>query len=1192
MYENAEIFRTTKPLARKLCRVLVKADHKASQEHEDGTAIGSFVRIPQSLAEQVVQGRWNVSGKLFPVTLSLELETGNRTTVPTAFATTDPENVTAPEVTATWNGLVHNREEVEISSSLYQTALSNYTFKNYTCGEVKEFHELTTLSATIWIWSDQNCPVASRIVATVANVEVYASLHASQETVCQLFLRRISHARVGDTICLDLGLSEENQYVDLYIKEVQTPRGATYKALESRNVIFRFVRDSELEIDLEDGSREQRQNDGWENDNAMRIMNIGMRTFAPPWILPLRSSAVNACPKSFQKHEEAVYETIQYQDRALREFQNAFEAILDRSQLTNIETSAILGHSRFVDCILVNPEDYSAFFRNATGALDQRYGIAAIDLTSMTMWVGQSHPTRLSRSTIPCTLISSKYVGHGTLLPTSACLMRLVLFFGFKSREPYVRLTVWSVRNTELLNSNGHAPSDTLKLRPVRYLIGGSVAARLRCSLGGGDERKNYIGSGNSLKEAHAVIRTCLSESRDSRQLLCWPGSIVRILLSNCFADFVVCNDGGCSPIVLGQEARVSFGDHFAIDLLEDSLKHTALIYWNEWPFGDANILKRTRSHVWEGPWEQLPGNSTVQFNAEAVTPYELPLGIVFRARYPEIVVKIFRNSLLASGRGCSLCVSGSSGTGKTTLLACLLRRCMLEIPFVHSCYVIDGKELASLEFGKAYEILTEIYAELVRGEFGCSLLFIDNLHCIVPRIRNMENAAQHELLLSHILKALLTLCSSNKVFLVSATAIEAFPSYSLPELRFSVAEESLRHRREWNLVSSVNASMCSRIILDSLRRYNYSGSVNIPWANVRKAQLTSSAKAFRLSVRRLIRENRNINAVTVSHGDGEGIEDSSPNTSMEQRWCEYGVIGMENVKKKLLEQVILPLRWRGLYSMSSSKLSGGLLLYGPPGCGKTKIAEALAKVANVNIRKLKGPELLSKYIGASEENVRRIFREAAQLAPCILLFDEFDSIATPRGSQQTTGVNDRIVNQLLTMLDGFDTNTNIDDGNGDAVSRLAEESVPHRSESSKKTAASPFTGVFVLATTSRLDLIDRALLRAGRIDQHILCPAPSSAEKLMLLWNLLETAHIEEEAQKILQDFATQSCETYADVQSLVTTAVIYASYSAKGCAVSNMHVTTAHATKAIKDIGYSNLTRAGSYRSSQPKRTRVALE
>jgi peroxin-1 len=160
---------------------------------------------------------------------------------------------------------------------------------------------------------------------------------------------------------------------------------------------------------------------------------------------------------------------------------------------------------------------------------------------------------------------------------------------------------------------------------------------------------------------------------------------------------------------------------------------------------------------------------------------------------------------------------------------------------------------------------------------------------------------------------------------------------------------------------------------------------------------------------------------------------------------------GLENVKVQLTEAIIWPTKYDKFYKELGMKRSTGTLLYGPSGCGKTLVVSALANESKMNFISVKGPELLSKYIGSSEHNIRELFRKAEQARPCIIFFDEFDSLAPKRG-HDSTGVTDRVVNQLLTQLDGVEQ----------------------------------LDGVYLLAATSRPDLIDPALLRPGRIDRFI----------------------------------------------------------------------------------------------------------
>ncbi|KAL8720837.1 MAG: hypothetical protein Q9225_002354 [Loekoesia sp. 1 TL-2023] len=174
---------------------------------------------------------------------------------------------------------------------------------------------------------------------------------------------------------------------------------------------------------------------------------------------------------------------------------------------------------------------------------------------------------------------------------------------------------------------------------------------------------------------------------------------------------------------------------------------------------------------------------------------------------------------------------------------------------------------------------------------------------------------------------------------------------------------------------------------------------------------------------------------------------------------------GLRTTRETILETLQYPTLYAPIFAHCPLRLRSGLLLYGYPGCGKTLLASAVAGECGLNFISVKGPEILNKYIGASEKSVRDLFERAESARPCVLFFDEFDSIAPKRG-HDSTGVTDRVVNQLLTQMDG----------------------------------AEGLSGVYVLAATSRPDLIDPALLRPGRLDKSILCDLPAFDDRLDIL--------------------------------------------------------------------------------------------
>ena len=201
-------------------------------------------------------------------------------------------------------------------------------------------------------------------------------------------------------------------------------------------------------------------------------------------------------------------------------------------------------------------------------------------------------------------------------------------------------------------------------------------------------------------------------------------------------------------------------------------------------------------------------------------------------------------------------------------------------------------------------------------------------------------------------------------------------------------------------------------------------------------------------------------------------------NVSLQSSKTTFDSIGgLQETRKVLLETLQYPTTYAPIFAQCPLRLRSGLLLYGYPGCGKTLLASAVAGECGLNFISVKGPEILNKYIGASEKSVRDLFERAESAKPCVLFFDEFDSIAPKRG-HDSTGVTDRVVNQLLTQMDG----------------------------------AEGLSGVYVLAATSRPDLIDPALLRPGRLDKSLLCDMPSLDDRHDILQALSKKLFISQD--------------------------------------------------------------------------------
>jgi transitional endoplasmic reticulum ATPase len=185
------------------------------------------------------------------------------------------------------------------------------------------------------------------------------------------------------------------------------------------------------------------------------------------------------------------------------------------------------------------------------------------------------------------------------------------------------------------------------------------------------------------------------------------------------------------------------------------------------------------------------------------------------------------------------------------------------------------------------------------------------------------------------------------------------------------------------------------------------------------------------------------------------------PNVS----WDQVG--GLEELKQRLVEAVEWPLSHPTIFTRMGIRPPKGILLYGPPGCGKTLLARAVATESKANFISIKGPELLSKWVGESEKAIREVFRKAKMAAPCIIFFDEFDSIAPSRGRHTSdSGVSEKVLSQFLTELDGLEV----------------------------------MKDIVVIAATNRPDILDPALIRPGRIDRILLVPAPEKKARTEIL--------------------------------------------------------------------------------------------
>ena len=434
----------------------------------------------------------------------------------------------------------------------------------------------------------------------------------------------------------------------------------------------------------------------------------------------------------------------------------------------------------------------------------------------------------------------------------------------------------------------------------------------------------------------------------------------------------------------------------------------------------------------------------------------ELPL------KHPEL----FRHLGIEPPKG--ILLHGPPGTGKTLLAKALANE--IGAYFI----TINGPEIMSKFYGESEERLREIFKEA--EENAPSIIFIDEIDAIAPKREEVTGEVEKRVV-AQLLALMDGLKERGKVIVIGATnRPEALdPALRRPgrfDREIEIRPPDKRGRKEILLVHTRNMPLAEDVNLDEIAEmtHGYTG-----------ADLAALAKEAAMSaLRRFIKEGKidltkpipaeELSKLKVTRKDFlEAMRFIQPTLLREiyvevpeVHWDDIG--GLEDVKQQLREAVEWPLKYPKVFEEMGIRPPKGILLFGPPGTGKTLLAKAVATESEANFISIRGPEVLSKWVGESERAIRETFRRARQAAPCVVFFDEIDAIAPKRGIRSdTTGVTDRIVNQLLTELDGI----------------------------------VPLTNVVVIAATNRPDIVDPALLRPGRFDRVIYVPPPDKKARL-----------------------------------------------------------------------------------------------
>ncbi|MBS7644990.1 MAG: CDC48 family AAA ATPase [Candidatus Bathyarchaeia archaeon] len=475
-------------------------------------------------------------------------------------------------------------------------------------------------------------------------------------------------------------------------------------------------------------------------------------------------------------------------------------------------------------------------------------------------------------------------------------------------------------------------------------------------------------------------------------------------------------------------------------------------------PKGPIKVTESTKIQVLSEPTPEKKGIPMVTYEdigglKEAIQRIremvELPL------RHPEL----FQRLGIEPPRGVFL--YGPPGCGKTLLAKAVANESDANF------YVISGPEIMSKFYGESEARLREIFQKA--QETAPSIIFIDEMDAIAPKREEVTGEVERRVV-AQLLSLMDGIGSRGNIIVIGATnrpnAID--PALRRPgrfdrEIEIGVPDKQGRHEilqihtRSMPLSEDVDlkkladithgytgadlAALCREAAMKALRRY-------LPEINLEEERIPPEI----------------LDRMVVKMEDFQAAYREITPTAMREvyvevptiRWKDVG--GLDEVKMELMEAVEWPIKRPDSFKRLGIRPPKGILLYGPPGCGKTLLAKAVANESDANFISIKGPEVFSKWVGESEKAIREVFRKARTAAPAIIFFDEVDSLAPRRGAGYAdSGVTERVISQLLTELDGIEALDN----------------------------------VVVMAATNRPDIIDPALLRPGRFDKLIYVPPP-----------------------------------------------------------------------------------------------------
>jgi transitional endoplasmic reticulum ATPase len=480
----------------------------------------------------------------------------------------------------------------------------------------------------------------------------------------------------------------------------------------------------------------------------------------------------------------------------------------------------------------------------------------------------------------------------------------------------------------------------------------------------------------------------------------------------------------------------------------------------------------------------------------------------------------------------------GPPGTGKTLLAKAIANES--EAHFI----LLNGPEIMSKFYGESEKKIRAIFEEAEKN--APAIIFIDEIDSLAPKREDVGGEVERRVV-SQLLTMMDGLQARGKVVVIGATnrpdAID--PALRRPgrfdrEVEISVPDKEGRmqilqiHTRNMPLTKSVKLEEIAR------KTHGFVG------ADINSLAKEAAMIVIRNNLDKLeTKENKEIpqevlDQLRISGKDfEEALKVVRPSAMREvlvetpnTKWNDIG--GVEGVKRDLKEAVEWPLKFPNAFRNMGITPPKGVLLYGPPGTGKTLLAKAVANESEANFIQIKGPSLLSMWVGKSEEGVRKIFERARQVSPCVIFFDEIDSLAGKRGGSMSGGskVTENVLNQLLAEMDGIEDLTN----------------------------------VIVIGATNRPDILDPALMRPGRFDRIVYVPVPSQEGRLQIL--KIHTSKMPLD-KSVSLEYLSEETEgfTGADIESLAREAAMLALRED----IESKIVTKKHFLKAMEKVSPS---------------------